>query len=171
MDQDSCLVKLINLFVSYEDLYETINRGFFIEIEKLLCLDTVFPNLCFNGYFDLVKIIVEKGGADLAELNVALIKTVKGGRLDIVKFLLQKGANLLNKPLSIAAENGRLDIVEVLLDKGANGLNDALIEASCEGHLDIVKYLADKGAYNWEEALYWAKFGNHSDVIDFLQRY
>jgi ankyrin repeat protein len=83
-----------------------------------------------------------------------------GGYLDIVRLLLDRGANIEaadmkhgHTSLMLASQNGRLDVVKELLDRGANinaaGRPDgwtALIFASFMGHLDVVKELLDRGA-------------------------
>ena len=75
-----------------------------------------------------------------------------GNHLEVVKFLLEKGANIHAQDdyaLRSATENHHLEIVKFLLEKGANihaQDDDALILASMYGHLDIVKFLLEKGA-------------------------
>lgn len=87
-------------------------------------------------------------------LKLAIIK----GNLDIVKLLIEKGANinvkydLYNTPLHIAMINGNLEIVKLLIEKGAdvnakNETNDTPLHiAMIKGNHDIVKLLIEKGA-------------------------
>jgi ankyrin repeat protein len=128
-----------------------------------------------------------------AELNATkingtplIIWAVEYGRLDIVKELLEKGAdvNLKDKyghtALIRAAYNGRLDIVKALLEKGADvNLKDnfghtTLIWAARKDRLDIVKALLEKGVnVNLEDsygctALKWAARNGHLTVIEEL---
>ncbi|KAL5509700.1 hypothetical protein EMCRGX_G005116 [Ephydatia muelleri] len=62
--------------------------------------------------------------------------------------VLQDGSS----PLKAACLNGHLDVVKTLLEAGAN-INQAdkkgrspLYAASCNGHLDVVKTLLEAGA-------------------------
>ncbi len=77
----------------------------------------------------------------------ALIEASIKGNLNIVNFLLKKGANIhANNDLAIikASEYGHLNIVEFLVENGANihANNDSvLMTAAYRGHLNIVKYL------------------------------
>lgn len=80
---------------------------------------------------------------DLSTVQSAL---AKGGQVD---FHGKRGFT----PLAIAAKNGHLDVVKFMLDRGAN-IDDRdndrhktpLLAASFDGHLDVVKYLVDHGA-------------------------
>ena len=88
----------------------------------------------------------------------ALYRAAQNGYLEIVKLLLDKGAdpNAITKDnctaLQTAAERGYREIVELLLDKGAN-LDDrmgngktALHLAAENGRREIVELLLDRGA-------------------------
>ena len=45
-----------------------------------------------------------------------------------------------------AAKGGRIDIVRLMFDKGANNFNEAMRFADFGGHRDIVQLMLDKGA-------------------------
>lgn len=87
-----------------------------------------------------------------------LIIAAQEGKLDAVKFSVDKGANVNAidnygwTPLMYATWEGHLDVVQYLVDKGANvNAKDfngwtPLMHAAWKGHLDVVKYLMDKGA-------------------------
>ena len=73
-----------------------------------------------------------------------------------------------------ASRNGHLEIVKYLIENGANihAENDyALRWASNEGHLEVVKYLIKKGtdvhAEN-DHALRWASGKGHLEIVKFL---
>ncbi|KAK7456361.1 hypothetical protein VKT23_010608 [Stygiomarasmius scandens] len=83
------------------------------------------------------------------------------GHLDVVKFLLENGADvnamgemgeLFGTALQAAASQGHLDVVKVLLEKGAdiNAVGEfygtALQAAALRRDLDVVKFLIGKGA-------------------------
>ncbi len=96
------------------------------------------------------------------EHDTAIMKACRNCHaVDVVAFLLEKGANINDKPyrdtidqtpLIIAAFNGCTDIVRMLLDAGADihHRNDqgenALISAAQEGNIDVVKVLLEAGA-------------------------
>jgi ankyrin repeat protein len=76
-----------------------------------------------------------------------------------------------------AAQTGQLDIVKLLIEYGANihRSDDAALRfASFEGHINIVKYLIEKGAdvqaLN-NVALFWASYNNHKEVVNLLKKH
>ena len=92
------------------------------------------------------------------ELNKKLIKNAMSGNLEIVKSLIEQGADVNAKDIDgwtaliRSSKKGYLEVVKYLIDKGAdvnaktNNGTTALMNSSDEEHLDIVKYLINKGA-------------------------
>lgn len=115
---------------------------------------------CEDGDLEKVKSIVEKVTDINLEYNdwTPLTKASEKGHLNIVKYLLENGAEIDKEngygwtPLMCASMNGFLDIVKYLVDKGANieiktdSKWTALTFASMEGRLEVVKYLIKSGA-------------------------
>ena len=101
-----------------------------------------------------VKRWVEKGANLHADDDYALRFSAGNGYLEIVKYLLEQGANLHlqredEDALQMAAENGHLEIVKYLLEQGANlhaADNGALRWTARNGHLEVVKHLLEQGA-------------------------
>ena len=107
-------------------------------------------------YLDLRTNIEVKDYRGLTSLQIACIY----GHLDVVRLLLDRGANVDaaggrtgQTSLIMASVEGNLDIVKELLDRGANieaadnfyGWN-SLQMASWRGKLNVVKELVDRGA-------------------------
>jgi ankyrin repeat protein len=97
------------------------------------------------------------------------------GHLEVVKYLVQNGANVNNNSaLRWAAYNGHLEIVKFLLENGANvhAWNDSALRSAAEnGHLEIVEFLVQNGANvhaNNNSALRWAAIYGHLEVVKFL---
>jgi ankyrin repeat protein len=79
------------------------------------------------------------------------------GMYDVVKYLIEKGANVNVKggnrnagPLTNAAFKGHKDIIELLLENGAildtsDFDVNPLFAAIYNGHIDVVKYLVENG--------------------------
>src|SRR5665647_2661662 len=84
--------------------------------------------------------------------DIALIWAVEYGHLEIVKWSIQKGADIHkydDRALRYAAFNGYLGIVKYLVEHGANiHANDErpLRYAAVRGHLEEIKYFIERGA-------------------------
>lgn len=65
------------------------------------------------------------------------------GRNEVVKLLIEKGVDIHvdNRVLFIAIERGFTEIVKLLLDSGANAGRYALRVAMLHDHTDIIKLL------------------------------
>lgn len=113
-----------------------------------------------DGDLQGVKRCIEENGADINYTDcreTALIRASQKGYLEIVKYLISKGANvnLGNFTALIwASEEGYLEIVKVLVENGADinyqgfmpSSGTALTRASQNGHFEIVKVLVEAGA-------------------------
>jgi ankyrin repeat protein len=92
------------------------------------------------------QIDAENEGDDRYKVS-ALQMAAANGHLDMVKKLVEHGANL-DKAVSSAAVNGQKQILDFMLDKNPSQLaiNKALIRSAGSEHTDIVQLLLDKGA-------------------------
>ena len=77
--------------------------------------------------------------------------------------------------LSAASENGRIEIVQFLLDKGAKADKDAVEHASKGGYIKIVKLFVEEEGVVVEgdlgqEALRLAEENGHEEIVDFLRK-
>jgi hypothetical protein len=110
-------------------------------------------------------------------ISSKLLKSVKLGYLDIVKFLVEQGVDTidLNFALKNASSRGHLDIVKYLIENGANihYRNDLPLRlASNRGRLDVVKYLIENGANihaSNNGALKMATRGGYKNVVNYLK--
>jgi ankyrin repeat protein len=84
--------------------------------------------------------------------QTALILAVELGRLEVVKLLLDEGADVnLGKPLMYAADKGNVEIARLLLDRGADvnakgPFGTALTKACEKDHRATASLLLDRGA-------------------------
>ena len=141
------------------------------------------------GSMVLVKDLVEQKGVDVRLDNgYALRPAARNGHLEIVKYLVENGADMesQNDPTSatggedavlMAARNGHLAVVQYLVEKGADPdvhtfmKKTPLIWAAQFGHLEVVKYLAEQGAdiraFN-DLPLIWADSNGYGDIVRYL---
>lgn len=110
---------------------------------------------CELGNTEVVEVLTACGKYSKSELNKALLIATEEGFHDIVAILLKNGASVCNdeNPLYFACLNGRLQVVKVLLEHGAdiqernNQDGSTPLHIACnEGHLDIVESLLEHGA-------------------------
>lgn len=92
--------------------------------------DSFLQEAAIKGDFDQVKTLVEQGhnvNHSLGDGETPLISAVRGGRVDVVRFLLAKGADVNEQnwlsdrtPLMLAANSGDTEMIKVLLDHAAD---------------------------------------------------
>ena len=112
-------------------------------------------------------------------INKAVIKAARNGKLRIVKMMVEQGADVShadNAALRNAAASGHLDIIKYLQ---ANGVNiyvageAALLAAIQYGQLEIVKYLTGPYFFTYtnkmEMSVAEAEFKGYTDIVDHMR--
>jgi len=99
-------------------------------------------------------------------LNMRLRLAASQGKIEVVKFLIDKGATDFDGALREAAES--TDIVELLINKGVTDLDAILRKAAGFGKLYIVKDLLDKGATDLDGALRQAAESGQVNIVELL---
>ena len=112
-----------------------------------------------------------------ADDDYALRWAAEKGHFEIVKFLVENGANIHadgDSALCLAAEEGHFKIVKFLIKNGADihAIGDyALCVAAENGHFKVVKFLLENGANihaRDDHALCWAAEKGHFKIVKFL---
>ncbi len=102
-----------------------------------------YYSLCRYGKLDQIQDIPSE------HLNDGLDAACLSGHINMVEFLLSKGANDLNRGLYNACIDGNIKIINLLLSKGANDFNRGLDGASycyLTTKKDIILLMIIKGA-------------------------
>ena len=111
------------------------------------------------------------------DTNQLFLTASKKGHLEIVKLLIQNGADIHAEndyALRWASQEGHIEVVTFLIQNGADihAENEYALRWSSEnGHLEIVKILIQKGAdihANDDQALRWASENGHLEVVELL---
>lgn len=102
-----------------------------------------------NGYYEVVKYLIDKGCDPSSDCDYALRTAAEKGYIDIVKLLLEKGADITSHnhwSLSFAALEGKFEMVKFLISRGADvrAKNYNPIKFALDGgHREIADYMLD----------------------------
>ncbi|MFH2138196.1 MAG: ankyrin repeat domain-containing protein [Candidatus Omnitrophota bacterium] len=168
---------------------------FFIGIQSGYCQDAgAFISAAHNGDLAVMESYLDNGG-DINAVDytgaTALHIAIGGIKTEMVKFLIDKGANLnIGDGMNYTPLHGALckneeyatKYVKMLLDKGGVDVNvqtipekhSPLMFAADSGYLEIVKLLVDKGAdvnlkdSSGKTALDRARKSGENEVAEFL---
>lgn len=116
-----------------------------------------------NGYVHLTDMLISGGTGTnpyvtQEDTDMALHHAALGGSIDMVRLLLDKGADCkasngrMGSALEAAAYRGHIAIVELLLDEGVsayvqNGIMSSALRAAISGgHLDVVQLLVGRAS-------------------------
>lgn len=156
-----------------------------IKIARFIAAHTTLPEYILEDAIsrtttlEIVQFILELSKSPLHISRRAIYNASEIGNLDLLRFLLENGANLSNdngdnSALCTASVHGHVEIVQLLLENGANvhaGNDCALMWASGKGHIEIVQLLLENGAdihAEYDKALIWAVRHDHENVVRLL---
>ena len=119
-------------------------------------------NAAGQGELDLVKHALVQGAKINPYYDNPLVAATRDGHLEIVKFLLEKGAENKMVVVETAISNNKLDILKYLTQHKLNFAlsfrNDIIIQAAKRGRLSILKYLFEELQIPMTPEIYaWAK--------------
>ena len=136
------------------DIFDYIIDIYDIQLKK------VFNQLCFFGKTEKVKHLVLNGFNKLSKLRYGFFTACRGGQIDIVKFLIEKGvkAKHYDKGMIIACSTGQLEIIKLLISKGAKSFYEGLVKIcqygnSHENAKQIIELMISKGVHHLNKAL------------------
>lgn len=164
------IINIIFLHSSTEDIHTWKNL-----VDNSVFLQRQYENLyeaCVEGNIKCVKFLVDQVSKSY-DLDRALCCAARNGHLEIVKFLVERGANTSvvddDSVLYTAVESGYLNTVGYFLDRGSiMDIDYALTCAIINRSLEIVKFLVWKGAKISEKVLQRAIVMEHPEVVKFL---
>ena len=136
-----------------------------------------------NGHLNLCQTLIDDHGFDknIADNNgwTALHNSAQSGSYELVKFFVEKGADIYEKTkadencLHIAARNGHLNLCQTLIDDHGFDKNiadnngwTALLNSAQSGSYELVKFFVEKGADIQEKT----KAGEIADCLHIAAR-
>lgn len=112
------------------------------------------PFAASSGRQDLVDYVMKMGKLTNPRFfELGLFDAASSGKLNIVKFMVSKGAKDFDSAIVAAGRENHIDVVQFLIEKGARNFNETLEDAASEGNIDIVKLMVKMGATNIKESL------------------
>ena len=152
-------------------------------------LTNMTPEQITWSELDAVKAMLNNGMAVNADINgsnglksTPLHLAARGGNVEVVKYLLEQGANLQgldnNKatPLITAAESGKVEIVKLLLEKGADPNAKNVVGRTglhVTNNVEVARLLVQAGAkvteteMGGDTPLFKAIFFGNNDLVKF----
>ena len=127
-----------------------------------------------QGEHHQVKHFIDNG---LVLYNFSLKWACQGNHLEVVKFLIEKGADVTtdnNYPIRCASRKGNIEMMKYLISKGADitaKKHYAVRYASRYGHLNVVKLLVKHGSNISDKdnyALRLASMNGHYEVVKYI---
>jgi ankyrin repeat protein len=179
-------------------------------------LDDCLKPAAFNGHVKIVKYLLDHGARRLERALYFAVKFIYGiyhdatrtqyltgtngaDRLELVRYLINRGATNFDQALDYAAAAGDLKLVQWIVGRQIHPtirtlweairsghhnviewilpriqddwkMNSGLVDAARWGHLGLVQYFIAQGATEYHHAIMSAKQNNHVEVVNYLQR-
>jgi ankyrin repeat protein len=115
----------------------------------------------------VVQDLVEKNGSVIIK-NDDTKYACKYRHLDILKFLVEKGATIHEECVLLACLNNDILMVDYLIGKGATIHINCTLAASKNNNILLLKYLIEKGAIIHTNCTFWASKNNNMSMLIFL---
>ncbi len=138
-------LKLVNKI--FESIINKIAANQLSHIKSLFINETEqLKYICRNGNYLLVGGCFQNMNKDVQFWNDMMYGACLGGHMEIVNFMIEKGADNWNGGLYEACLGGHMEIVKLMIEKGADDSNREFHEACIGGHMEIAKFMIEKGA-------------------------
>ncbi len=155
--------------LTYRDMYK-----FFKKYEDYYSERMILESIKL-GHLPVLKYLLKEIELEYP-INNALYIAISAGKLDIVKYLLEQGANVnvyigSYTPFIMAVRAGKLNIVKYIINNiklEEYSLENALISANDGKNLQMIKLLVEAGASDLNDSLVIAMFDGSYKIVDYL---
>lgn len=134
-------------------------------------IDKLIPAAASMGNMEIVLFLLNKGATNY---NKCLEYAAMEGHREIMLLMLEKGATNITETILWAVEHGFCDVVEIMINKDNRYMEDCLVEAVCYDHYDVVKILLKNKKFsdeNLSHSLEIAERGENVKIFKLLRRY
>jgi hypothetical protein len=166
--------EIIAMYTTYIEIDDTQTPD---EDTWLMKKQKTIPGAAKDGDLIWLKYLIEDRNLGKPEnINKALCYGAENGHLEIVQYLVEKGADIHvdnDYALLFSAENGHLDVVKYLIEKNGDldiSIEWALLLSAENGHLEVVKYLFElrDNSRIVNDILRSSARNGHLDVVKYL---
>lgn len=119
-----------------------------------------------GGHLELVKDFFSM--LDNVDPNKAFVEAAKGGHIEVMDYLLDKGAFLLSVAIEKAAQKGQLSSVKYILEKDSTLTQNAMTAAIASNNLHVIQYLVEEKDFGVSQALRKALYNPDTKVVIYL---
>jgi len=167
--------------LNYDRALKSVAEGEYYDIVKYLVKNKkgdpsdVLNWLCAYAPLDVIEFVVEDANLNVSyNDDLPLRWASKRQRLDVIDYLLKKGANINannGEILKWPSKFGNFKLVKYLVSQGAKTnpeTNLPLKEAILNEHIEIVKFLVENGATVDDDIIQISKF--NSKIYNFLNK-
>ena len=154
--------RLLNDNVSQEHIWTVVN--WLIERGSVISSDAL-SKIARLGHLELLK-----SAAKDADYNDILLAAASNGKIPIVRWSLENGADNVSDAVLVAASNNMMETLNWLSSKYKLNYNEIMKRGAQHGHLQVVKWASDRGADNHENVIRGIGGGNRN-ITQWLLNY
>jgi hypothetical protein len=103
----------------------------------------------FLGSLENVKYVIDDWGSNY-NIDIAFVFACSGGNMDVINFLIKRGAGDFSGGFNVACNLGNINVVQLMIDNGVSDWSAGMSTACVHGHRNIVDLILRKGRCNVE---------------------
>lgn len=153
--------------ISFYSKDEEFNREDYVDF---------FRELLTRGDLFLINFFYEKWKFTIKELNGCTLEAVESGRIEVVKFLVENGANIAFQKRDLIRSvmiNNYVDIFNYIFYPSIDSIyigNRTFIECMNKNNLEIIQFVLSKVSINqaWIDYMFWNCHKSSSEVAELL---
>lgn len=123
-----------------------------LKLHKSQCIDASFE-VCSHNNLEIVDLFISK---NIMDFSYGIMGACKGGHYELVKKMLTNDVEcMLPDCLVYACRNAHLDIIKLLVQYGANNWEDGFFTACEKKHKNVMELMATYGKWKKSDTRIW----------------